>query len=403
MAVHSTMERDAELGIGGSTATKTKAVKTLNHAAAAKKEGELLKQAGTMSDGMPYDVQATSTRPAQSPQASWQQKKVGEILRQDGMMADGTPYNVEANRSQQHPQGTGQPAGTGYGTVQAPQQQGFGSTTLMPDGTRDFVFTGNGDGDPNLYLEYFQKASAETGVPVGILQAIAWHESRFTNPGPNQYTCQGVMQMSVDAALTFGIDPNQLMDPEQNILGAARYIAYGLKRYDGDLDSALGLYAGGYALGDNKKYLYNAEAMDLVNCVHQRCTEVTPGMGYSPAYDPVDYQPLTYQVPATSYQPTTQPVVAQPDYSAAPQGYAVAAWQQATDPISYQAPTFPTYDPNAYVQPAPTVAPAPVATAPAQQEPAAENTGHYNPSDFAFLPEVPAVDTSLGSPRELGW
>lgn len=98
--------------------------------------------------------------------------------------------------------------------------------------------------------EIFDKASKKYNVPVNLLKAIAKAESDFNPKAISKAGAQGIMQLMPGTAKELGVtDP---FDPEQNIMGGAKYISSLLKRYNGDTKLALAAYNAG--MNNVKKY-----------------------------------------------------------------------------------------------------------------------------------------------------
>lgn len=98
--------------------------------------------------------------------------------------------------------------------------------------------------------DIFNRASEKYQVPVNLLKAVAKTESNFD---PNAVSCcgaVGVMQLMPSTAAGLGVtDPK---DPEQNIMGGAKYLSQMLDRYDGDIKLCLAAYNAG--AGNVAKY-----------------------------------------------------------------------------------------------------------------------------------------------------
>lgn len=82
---------------------------------------------------------------------------------------------------------------------------------------------------PTEWLPFYQKASAETGIPVDLLIAQSRQESSFNPNAKGKAGEIGLMQIlpSTAAKPGFGIDgidPAKLTDPETNIMFGARYL-----------------------------------------------------------------------------------------------------------------------------------------------------------------------------------
>ena len=88
----------------------------------------------------------------------------------------------------------------------------------------------------------FQRAAAAYGVPENLLKAVAKAESGFRADAVSRCGAQGVMQLMPSTAKSLGVsDP---FDPEQNIMGGAKYLGSLLGRY-GDEKLALAAYNAG--------------------------------------------------------------------------------------------------------------------------------------------------------------
>jgi len=98
--------------------------------------------------------------------------------------------------------------------------------------------------------DIFERASKKFNVPVNLLKAIAKAESNFNPNAVSKAGAQGIMQLMPGTAKELGVkDP---FDPEQNIMGGAKYISDLLKRYKGDTKLALAAYNAG--MNNVKKY-----------------------------------------------------------------------------------------------------------------------------------------------------
>lgn len=96
----------------------------------------------------------------------------------------------------------------------------------------------------------FDKAAATYNVPVELLKAIGKAESDFNAKAVSRSGAQGVMQLMPATAKELGVTNS--FDPEQNIMGGAKYISGLLKKYNGDVKLALAAYNAGS--GNVKKY-----------------------------------------------------------------------------------------------------------------------------------------------------
>lgn len=105
-------------------------------------------------------------------------------------------------------------------------------------------------GESKTLNDIFNKAAEKYDVPVNLLKAIGKAESNFKSDVVSSAGAQGVMQLMPATAKFLGVKDS--FDPEQNIMGGARYISDMLKRYDGDVTLALAAYNAGS--GNVRKY-----------------------------------------------------------------------------------------------------------------------------------------------------
>ena len=91
--------------------------------------------------------------------------------------------------------------------------------------------------------DIFQKAADTYQVPVNLLKAIGLAESSFHVDATSRCGAQGIMQLMPKTAKALGVTDSY--DPEQNIMGGAKYISDLLKNYKGDASLALAAYNAG--------------------------------------------------------------------------------------------------------------------------------------------------------------
>jgi soluble lytic murein transglycosylase-like protein len=101
----------------------------------------------------------------------------------------------------------------------------------------------------NRYDQYFLAAGQQYGVSPALLKAVAKAESGFNPQARSSAGAEGLMQFMPGTAKSLGINP---WDPQQSIMGAAKYLRSLLNQFDGNVSLALAGYnAGGGAV---KKY-----------------------------------------------------------------------------------------------------------------------------------------------------
>lgn len=104
--------------------------------------------------------------------------------------------------------------------------------------------------DYQQYDDIFTKASEKYGVSKSLLLGVAKTESNFDSKATSSVGAKGIMQLMDDTAKSLGVTNSY--DPEQNIMGGAKYLSQLLEKYDGDTDKALASYNGG--MGNVAKY-----------------------------------------------------------------------------------------------------------------------------------------------------
>ncbi len=102
--------------------------------------------------------------------------------------------------------------------------------------------TGNAS-PKNSLDEIFERASAQYHVPQSLLKAVAKVESGFDADAVSRCGAQGIMQLMPGTAASLGVE--NALDPEQNIMGGAKYLSQLLERYGGNPTLALAAYNAG--------------------------------------------------------------------------------------------------------------------------------------------------------------
>ncbi|MBR6014775.1 MAG: lytic transglycosylase domain-containing protein [Firmicutes bacterium] len=129
---------------------------------------------------------------------------------------------------------------TGTTAITSAADGGFKSTLI--DEVADIVSKSTTSKEYDLDA-IFEKAAATYDVPVKLLKAMAKAESNFNVNAVSSCGAQGIMQLMPATSAALGVtDP---FDPEQNIMGGAKYISDKIKKYDGDIKLALAAYQAG--------------------------------------------------------------------------------------------------------------------------------------------------------------
>lgn len=96
---------------------------------------------------------------------------------------------------------------------------------------------------PTTMEGIFAQAAEKYQVPVNLLKAVAKAESNFDPKAVSHCGASGIMQLMPQTAASLGV--TDVFDPEQNIMGGAKYLRQMLDRYDGDVKLTLAAYNAG--------------------------------------------------------------------------------------------------------------------------------------------------------------
>ncbi len=97
-------------------------------------------------------------------------------------------------------------------------------------------------GIPRAFAGAFRKAAQQTGVPLSLLAAVAWEESRMDPQAVSGAGARGLLQVMPLTAEALATVSDA---PRVNILVGARYLDQLLGRFNGDVELALAAYNAG--------------------------------------------------------------------------------------------------------------------------------------------------------------
>ncbi|WP_207914905.1 lytic transglycosylase domain-containing protein [Luteimonas arsenica] len=103
----------------------------------------------------------------------------------------------------------------------------------------------------SAYDAEVKAAAREFGVEEAIIRAIMHAESAYNPNALSRVGAQGLMQLMPATASRFGV--TNAFDPAQNIRGGVQYLAWLLKRFNGDLTLAAAGYNAGEGAVDRHK------------------------------------------------------------------------------------------------------------------------------------------------------
>ena len=93
------------------------------------------------------------------------------------------------------------------------------------------------------YEGLIDRAARRHALEPALLRSVISVESAFNPRAVSRAGAQGLMQLLPQTARRYGVD--NAFDPEQNVLGGARYLSDLLKRYGNNLELALAAYNAG--------------------------------------------------------------------------------------------------------------------------------------------------------------
>ena len=121
----------------------------------------------------------------------------------------------------------------------------------------------------NAFDHIIQQAAQQHGVSEGLIKAVMHTESGFNINARSPVGAQGLMQLMPATARRFNV--SNAYDPQENIMAGAKYLAWLLKRFNGNTSLALA----GYNAGEGNVAKYGGvppfrETQDYVRRVTSR-------------------------------------------------------------------------------------------------------------------------------------
>ncbi|WP_276355960.1 lytic transglycosylase domain-containing protein [Cohnella caldifontis] len=111
------------------------------------------------------------------------------------------------------------------------------------------MMTGTGGSDSDYggssaaYEGLIQAAAAKYGLDPALVKGVIRTESGFQAGALSHAGAKGLMQLMDDTARGLGVQ--DVWDPAQNIDGGTRFLSYLLRKYDGNVSTALAAYNAG--------------------------------------------------------------------------------------------------------------------------------------------------------------
>lgn len=97
--------------------------------------------------------------------------------------------------------------------------------------------------EASAWYPLLRRVADDARIDIALLEAVVHQESAFDPNAVSRAGAVGLMQLMPATARRFGV--RDRFDPEQNLRGGARYLAWLLDHFNQDLDLALAAYNAG--------------------------------------------------------------------------------------------------------------------------------------------------------------
>ena len=114
--------------------------------------------------------------------------------------------------------------------------------------------------------QIIDQAAQKHKVDANLIRSVIKAESNFNPSATSPKGAMGLMQLMPETAKELGV--NNAYDPQENVMGGARYLKMLLNRYDGQVDLALAAYNWGIGNLEKKSDRLPAETISYIERVN---------------------------------------------------------------------------------------------------------------------------------------